>query len=475
MRRVAKNFGWLAAATILGQVIGFVVLAVASRELGPQLMGAYAFALGVATYIGVIANVGVNLLGSREVAQQGKPTAEIFNEVVVLQGVLVLTSITVVFLGRDLLATSGLTATLMMIGILGLGAHSMSAGWLLQAMGRSPSLGAAQLLGQVVYGVLAFFLLTSGTDGIIVFAWINVAGAFVATTLTFIFAWKSRELRFVRVKVRALRLRFAGSVKVGIGLVVLSLYFAVGPVALGYLANNVETGYYSVAQKIPFALTAVATMWVTTWLPHASRLALSDPADLNLSIEKVVTSLTGLGIVTVSILAITSSDLMSLVFGQAFEAAGRPFAILMAAAGILAISGTISAAVIAYKGDSQFSVAVCIAGLIAVLVTLGLVPFAGATGAAVGALAAEVAIFALMARQYRILSGRSLHVPFAPLLAITGLSVAPALALTLLYSSASPILTLVVGLPGWLLATVLALRVRPGGENRSGPVQESIS
>ncbi len=441
-----------------GQLIGFGVLAAASRELGPDLMGAYAFAIGVATYIGVIANIGVNLLGSREVAQQGKPTAEIFNEVVVLQAVLVLTSITVVFFARDLLATSDLTATLMMIGIVGLGIQAMSAGWLLQAMSRSPLLGAANVLGQVVYGVLAFLLLTSGTDGVIIFAWINVIGAFVTTMLTFIFAWRSRQLQFVRIKARALRLRFTGSIRVGIGLVVLSLYFAVGPVALGYLASNAEAGYYSVAQKIPLALIALATMWVTTWLPHASRLVISNPAELNYAIERVVTYLASLGIIAIPVLAVTGPELMSLVFGQAFEAAGPPFVILMVAAVTLGVSGTISAAVIAYEGDSKFSSAVCIAGLVAVVVTLVMVPYLGAVGAAMGALAAEIAILALMNRQYRVLSGRKIHVPSGRLLVIAALAAGPALLTILVHGSGSPNVAMVVGLPGWLLAASLALR-----------------
>ena len=190
---------------------------------------------------------------------------------------------------------------------------------------------------------------------------------------------------------------------------------------------------------------------------------------------RTVNSLAALGIVAVSISAVVGPELMSFVFGRAFEAAGGPFVILMVTVGILAVSGTISTAVIAYKGDSNFSVAVCIAGLVASVVTLILVPYAGALGAAIGALSAEITILVLMTRQYRILSERSLQVAPVTLLVITALSVGPALAFTLLYSSGSFVLTLIVGFPGWLLASVLALRVRPGREDGSGPIQKNYS
>ncbi|MCA9233376.1 MAG: oligosaccharide flippase family protein, partial [Planctomycetales bacterium] len=193
-----KNFTWLAAATFAGQLIGFAVLAVAARKLGPELIGAYGFAVGVATYIGVITNLGIGILGSREVSKDEDRSSVIFAEVLALQVMLVIAAVALMIAGRSFLATSSLTATLMTIAVLQIGLQALNAGWLLQALGRSAMFGLSLLLGQIAYGLLAVLYLTSGTSGIIGFAWMNVAGAAVATSCSIVFAWKLGALRLVR-------------------------------------------------------------------------------------------------------------------------------------------------------------------------------------------------------------------------------------------------------------------------------------
>src|SRR5204862_1878153 len=64
-----RDFVVFGAATLIAQALSFVVLAVMARRLGPEPIGAYAFAITVAAYFAIPANFGLTALATRDVAR----------------------------------------------------------------------------------------------------------------------------------------------------------------------------------------------------------------------------------------------------------------------------------------------------------------------------------------------------------------------------------------------------------------------
>src|SRR3954462_6460968 len=80
----------MAAATLFAQFVGFFILAVIARRLGPQGLGSYSFALSLTAYFAIPANFGVGALATRELARDPDRVRPVLGEMVALQGVLCL-------------------------------------------------------------------------------------------------------------------------------------------------------------------------------------------------------------------------------------------------------------------------------------------------------------------------------------------------------------------------------------------------
>ena len=85
IRGAVRGFAALAAATIVGQVIGFVALAIVARRVGPSNLGDYAFAAVFTSYVLVITDLGLSVYGVREIARQPERTRDIAGQVLALR------------------------------------------------------------------------------------------------------------------------------------------------------------------------------------------------------------------------------------------------------------------------------------------------------------------------------------------------------------------------------------------------------
>lgn len=66
-----------------------------------------------------------------------------------------------------------------------------------------------------------------------------------------------------------LRTRF----RLGVAVVMISIYYTVDSLMLGYLKDTRTVGQYSIAYKIPLAVITVAGLWGAVLFPRASALA----------------------------------------------------------------------------------------------------------------------------------------------------------------------------------------------------------
>ena len=70
IRGAVRGFAALAGATVAGQIIGFVALAIVARRVGPENLGDYAFAAVFTSYVLVVTDLGLSVYGTREIARE---------------------------------------------------------------------------------------------------------------------------------------------------------------------------------------------------------------------------------------------------------------------------------------------------------------------------------------------------------------------------------------------------------------------
>jgi O-antigen/teichoic acid export membrane protein len=166
---------------------------------------------------------------------------------------------------------------------------------------------------------------------------------------------------------------------------------------LGALTGPREVGYYSIAKKLAFAVLRLTDPLQMAIFPQlATLVAKRDLGSVSVMVKKISGMLGGLMAGLFVAAAALSSWLMTVIYGPEFREAGTAFAILVVAAGTgAALFWSTSLIVSLGRVDARLKAYLAALGLSAPLAWF-LVPELGATGLAIGMLAAVVTMQAIL-------------------------------------------------------------------------------
>ena len=401
IRRLLGGFAALGAATLVAQVIGFLVLAIAARRLGPGPIGSFSFALSLVGYFSIPANFGITVLGTRDLARDPSRAKTLIGEVTAIQGALVLVPYVLVVALAPLLGADELSTDLIPVVALTFVLEAASLQWVLYGRQRFTVLALARLAGSIVtlVWVLAFVNEGGGDAGARALAWATVAGvaAFALVTLAVVVRSEGRP-ELVLQRMRLVR-RFIAGVPFGLAAVMISIYYSIDSVMLGYLRSTEEVGQYAVAYKLPLAIIAIGALWASVLFPHASALAPRDPDLLRRQLG-FFSSVAFVGAAPLAVgAALVGDDLMPELFGPEFEPAGTPFIVLSWAAAIVVFTISSGTVALASGEDRHYVYAVTAGAGLNLAANFAVIPLFGMTGAAAATVAAEVVVFAVVWRR----------------------------------------------------------------------------
>jgi O-antigen/teichoic acid export membrane protein len=405
VRRVLRGFALLSSATVVGQLIGFVALAIASRRLGPDNLGAYNFAYSITLYFGLLANFGFTMMGIRDVARHPERAREVAAEVVALRSVFALLGFGAMVALAPVLAADETSRRILPITAAMLLTGTMTFDWVFQGLQRMRVVAVARVSGQVVYGALVPVVLVGGATGAIRFAWLNVAGLAVTAAITLGATWRRSGPPFARVDWRRVRRRLVLSLPIGISFAIIQIYYSIDSVMLGYMRGTDEVGQYAVAYKAPLALIGIGTTYVAALYPHAAALFVEDRERLRRQVMRLsslcVTIALPLGIGA----TVAGSGLMPVLFGSKYGPAGTPFVLLVWAVAVILVSMNFGNVLLASGDERRYALGVTCGAVANLGLNFILIPAYGTTGAAIDTIAAEVIVLAYMVVRFRRVLG----------------------------------------------------------------------
>ena len=404
VRQTVTGFVALAAATLAVQVIGFFVLAVIARRLGDESLGAYSFALNLAGYFAIPANFGVTALATRELARDPSRARPLAGEVLLLQTALsVLPYLLLVALAGPLSPDAETRGVVPIVGLTFL-IEAWALAWVLYATQRFVVAAVTRLAGTVAFAALVLLLVREG-DGPVELSWIHLVGVVVTTVLSLTAVLRVTGLPPLRAPLAALRARFGAGLALGVSAVMISVYYTVDSLMLGWFEDTATVGQYAVAYKLPLAVLAFAALWGSVLFPHFSALAERSRVELREQ-TGFFASLSLVG--SLPLLAgalVVGPDLIPELFGAEFAPAGTPFVILSAAAALVLFTVNYGTAAVAVGDERHYAIAVTLGAGLNVAANLVVIPLFGMTGAACATIAAEVAVFAYVYARLRRLVG----------------------------------------------------------------------
>lgn len=406
LARVVRGFGLLAGASLAGQLIGFLVLAIAARRLGAANIGSWYLAVSIVALASLPVGLGMTTLGTRDIACNPESSRYVVGEVVVTQTLLALVVFLIVVPVSGALVDDALLGTLLLIAGAALFLNASTLEWALLALGRPGWVAWWRLAGQIVYGALGIAFITAGAAGTERYGAFNMIGLGITVAGTWLTLLRLIGRPILTARPRELFRRVRRSLPFGAMLVMVQIYWALGTVLLGLLGSAKAVGLYGVAQRLPMVIIALVLLWVSTMYPHSAALFRKDPAEL----ARQVRVATGTGISLLLPLVVVApflgSSIMASFFGPEYRSAGAPFAWLVALAVVSFVSVTFTNVFMAVGGERQFMRYASLGAVLAVVVNVSLIPRFGAIAPALATLAAEALVGILCARRLRSHLGR---------------------------------------------------------------------
>ncbi len=403
MRRTVTGFVALGAATLFAQAIGFFVLAVIARRLGPQDVGSYSFALSLMGYFAIPANFGVTALATRELARDPGRVKPLLGEIMALQGVLCAVPYVLLVALAPLLAADETSQGLIPIVGLTFAIEAASLGFVLYGYQRFGVMAVARVAGAVTFAVLTVLLVHEGDTTAL--SWIHLCGVGATSVITAIAVLRIAGRPRLEVGPRDLARRFALGVPLGVSAVAISIYYTLDAVLLGYLKSTEEVGQYAVAYRIPLAVLAFAALWGSVLFPHMSALAERSRGEVREQIGYFASLALVASLPLLAGALVVGEQLIPGLFGEQFERAGTPFIVLMFAAALVPFSINWGTSAIALGDDRHQAYAVSLGAVVNLVANLIVIPPYGMTGAAVTTVCAEVVVFAYLIWRIKVLVG----------------------------------------------------------------------
>jgi len=443
IRRVARNFLSVSFAEVILRCIGFLVIIYLARILAPANFGKIGFAQAVVSYFLLPVNLGLTILGVREVARDKGKIDNYASNIVTLRLVLALFSFCSLLVFVTFIPRSPEVKYLIVIYGLTLFSSALLTEWLFQGIEKMHFMGIARVLDKLVYGALIFLLIRSSKE-LLLIPYLWLAGSLMGTGfLIFVFVRRfgKLELRFNFSFWKSLMRR---ALPMGAAAIMIQIYYNFDIVMLGFIKGDKAVGWYNAAYKLLLLIWGFIPIFVNAVFPLMSRYYKESQEKLRTLISSSTRLLSTVALPVGVGGSILARPIMVFFYGEKFNQGIIAFQILIWSVVIICIRCIYEHSFLACNLEKRFMWGVGLGAVTNIGLNIILIPYFGLKGAAVATVISEFVFSAYMLSYFKLMSRiQIMSYPLKPLIAaaLMGLVVYYARNLNLALSISMGILT----------------------------------
>ncbi|MFH1193065.1 MAG: flippase [Candidatus Jorgensenbacteria bacterium] len=385
---VMKNAFWLSVSNIGGRLIRAVIIVYAARVLGAAGYGVFSYALGLAGFFTIFADIGINSILTRNVARDPAQDREIFATAFWLKMALLLCiTLMIIFATPHLSNIPEATVLIPLVAFLtiadGIREFCNSYFRAKEKMEREAIITTAMNIAITALGFVALAL--SATSYAFTMAYV---GSSALGALAGIIILRKEFLGVFSFFRRALiRPILSSALPIAFLTMLASLSLNVDMVMLGWWRTPAELGFYSAAQKIVQVLITFPGIIAISTFPALSRFigAHEREREINL-IEKSVALLFFLALPLAVGGIVLSSSIIGFLYGSEYVPAALSFQILIAMILFVFPGMLFGNLMLAHDQQKKFAPVAFFSSLGNVFFNVLLIPPLGIAGAAIATL-----------------------------------------------------------------------------------------
>lgn len=388
-KRIAKNFSWLMAGSIVSGGAGFLTIVYLARVLGAAAFGLFQFVQAFLLYLVVVVDSGLSLYGTREIAIEKNRTGQIAFNILVLRlliaFVFFLASIVVI----AFIPLAQEIRWLFIITFLAVFHRAMNTEWVFQGLEKMEYVAFSR--GGVM--LLSFFvivLLVKDAGDLLIVPLIQlVIGSFFSLLFIIILFKKHFTTSLADLMPDSWWKIFLLSFPLGASIVFMLICDNMDTILLGFMTNPMVVGYYSAAYRILYIVAGVMSVWSTVVFPVFNKKLVESNENAERFMDKYM-RLTMLAALPLIIFIFLFAPLIILfVFGSQYNASIIVLQVLIWSVIPMVIGNTYGSLILISKGYfKQYLWTVAVGALVNVVINLMLIPLFGAVGSAIAMISA---------------------------------------------------------------------------------------
>jgi polysaccharide transporter, PST family len=255
-------------------ILPLLVMPYVIRKIGVGSFGSVSLAQVLMIYLSTIADYGFNLTATRDIVlnrDDRLKISKIFCTVLMARVVLVLTLlvlVTVLVLCVPFFRLHFLLYSLGFIYVIG---QSSMASWFFQGMEKMHFITIATMFGRAVFVVLVFLFIKSKEDHILFLFFLGI-GSLIAGSISIVLATRIFKLKLQRVSWADIQYELREGWQVTASNLSINTYLYTNVLVLRLFTNDLTVGYYSIAEKVFFAVRQVLGVFSQAVYPRICQL-----------------------------------------------------------------------------------------------------------------------------------------------------------------------------------------------------------
>lgn len=394
VKKIIKNTSFLLFSRGIGGLISFIVIVYLARILTTDDFGKINFAMAVIVYFSLISNMGLTLLGTKEIARSKEKISEYLGNVLTLRLGLSIISFTLLFLLVLFLNKSLQVKYLILLYGAAMIPSAFFLDWAFQGLEKMEYIVLGNALTVVIYLVLVVLFIKTPQQLLLVPCFLFVSNFISAGLLFFIFAKNFGKPKF-GFNFAAYKEILKTAVPMGLIMLMSQVIYYLDTVMLGFMKSDTEVGYYSAAYKIILLLITAISAYHDAVFPVISGYYKTSMD----SLKKLNSVSVKLMIIIAIPLAlggtIIAGPVITFVYGVQYKGGIIALQILIWACALILINTAYSRGLFATDRQNDCLKIVAFQALIVIALNFILIPAFGITGAGAATVSGELIAFIL--------------------------------------------------------------------------------
>lgn len=393
MASIKKNFAYSSILTISGYIFPLITFPYVTRVLGVANIGIYNFVDSTISYFSVIALLGINTVGIREIAKakgNKDKLSNVYSSLLCLNLITTILAIIVLLLMTILVPKFHGHQEMFYIGTARLLFNSLLIEWLYRGLENFKYITNRSILVKCIYVAAVFIFVREKNDYVVYY---------LLTVLTFVvnaFINLIYSRRFVSFSLKGISIKpfIAPFLILGFYQILTSMYISFNVTFLGIKCGEIEVGYYTTATKLYAVIISFFSAFTWVMLPRLSSIVENnDMNEFKRLINKSIDALLAFVMPVIVITELYAPQIIRIIAGEGYEGAVIPMRIVMPLMLLIGYEQVIITQMLSpLKKDKAILINSLAGATVAMILNFLIVPKLASIGTSIVWVAAEIAV-----------------------------------------------------------------------------------